>query len=172
MCFIWETCGVGDPCTYARAECRRAFRRAEGMAVGCAAGSRLQRMLHARCNQLSALPAALSSAWHCCPSRLTLRYCGLRVSTVLKGDILANAFSRGNAPSSLVFSRCTASHCWEVPAEASSILSTGQYIGVRASQDDLLQQRSCVRHLVTVLWSEVGLSRWLPARSTCPQGGT
>ncbi len=26
------------------------------VAAGCAAGSRLQRMLHARCNQLSALP--------------------------------------------------------------------------------------------------------------------
>ena len=48
-----------------------------------AAGSRLQRMLHARCNHLSALPAALSSAWHCCPSRLTLRYCGLQVTDLV-----------------------------------------------------------------------------------------
>ena len=39
-------------------------------------------MLHARCNTLSALPAALTSAWHCSPTRLTLRYCGLRVSSL------------------------------------------------------------------------------------------
>ena len=56
------------------------------------AGSRLQRMLHARCNHLSALPAALSSAWHCCPSRLTLRYCGLQVTHLI--DLIAMNHAR------------------------------------------------------------------------------
>ncbi|CAK0782533.1 hypothetical protein CVIRNUC_005751 [Coccomyxa viridis] len=63
------------------------------------AGSRLQRMLHARCNQLSALPAALTSAWRCFPTRLTLRYCGLRelprgryLSTLTVLDLEGNSF--------------------------------------------------------------------------------
>ncbi len=48
-------------------------------ALGVAAAARLQRMLLSRCNRLAALPPVLGTSWHCNPSRLSLRDCGLHV---------------------------------------------------------------------------------------------
>ncbi|BDA45432.1 probable leucine-rich repeat protein soc-2 [Coccomyxa sp. Obi] len=52
------------------------------------AAARLQRMLLSRCNRLAALPPVLGTSWHCNPSRLSLRYCGLQ--SLPKGRYLAS----------------------------------------------------------------------------------
>ncbi|CAL8470968.1 g10510 [Coccomyxa elongata] len=52
------------------------------------AAARLQRMLLSRCNRLAALPPVLGTSWHCNPSRLSLRYCGLH--SLPKGRYLAS----------------------------------------------------------------------------------